>query len=129
MRPRTLPASVSPVAVGVGVAAAGGHLSWWRAGLALVVSLAMQIGTNYANDYSDGVRGSDEVRQGPTRLVASGLASARQVKGVAISTFALGAVAGLVLALSRSLWLIPLGAACIVAGWLYTGGPRPYGYA
>ncbi|MHB1598311.1 MAG: 1,4-dihydroxy-2-naphthoate polyprenyltransferase [Acidimicrobiales bacterium] len=128
-RPRTLPAAVVPVAVGVAVAHATAAVVWWRAALALVVSLAMQIGTNLANDYSDGVRGTDEARVGPVRLVAGGLAEPRVVKMAAIATFALAALSGLVVALATSPWLIAVGAASIAAGWLYTGGPRPYGYA
>ncbi|MCU1491191.1 MAG: 1,4-dihydroxy-2-naphthoateoctaprenyltransferase, partial [Acidimicrobiaceae bacterium] len=127
-RPRTLAAAVVPVAVGVAVAHAEGHLSWWRAVLALVVSLSMQVGTNYANDYSDGIRGTDANRVGPARLVGGGLASPRAVKAAAMCSFAVGAVAGLVLAIATSPWLLAVGAACIAAGWLYTGGPRPYGY-
>ncbi len=128
-RPRTLPASLVPVAVGSGVAVAGGHGVWWRAALAGVVALAIQVGTNYANDYSDGVRGTDDARVGPTRLVASGLASPAAVKTAALVAFATAGVAGLVLAASVSWWLVLVGAASIAAGWLYTGGPRPYGYA
>ena len=128
-RPRTLPAAVVPVAVGVAVAHATATVVWWRAALALVVSLAMQIGTNLANDYSDGVRGTDEARVGPVRLVASGLAEPRVVKMAAVATFAVAALAGLAVALATSPWLIAVGAASIAAGWLYTGGPRPYGYA
>lgn len=128
-RPRTLPAAVVPVAVGVAVAHATARVVWWHALLALVVSLAMQIGTNLANDYSDGVRGTDGARVGPTRLVASGLAAPRTVKLAAFATFAVAAVAGLVLALATSPWLVAVGAASIAAGWFYTGGPRPYGYA
>lgn len=128
-RPRTLPVAVVPVAVGTAVAVAAGHASWWRSLLALVVSLSIQVGTNYANDYSDGVRGTDEVRVGPVRLVAGGLASPRAVRRAAFSSFALAAAAGLVLALSTTLYLLPVGALCVAAGWLYTGGPHPYGYA
>ncbi len=128
-RPRTLPVAVVPVVVGTGVAHAQGHIVWWRSILCLVVSLAVQIGTNYANDYSDGVRGTDTVRVGPLRLVAGGLATPTAVKRAAIASFAVAAVAGLVLALATSLWLVAVGAACIAAGWFYTGGPRPYGYA
>jgi 1,4-dihydroxy-2-naphthoate octaprenyltransferase len=117
------------VAVGVAVAAAEARVDWWRAVLALVVSLAIQVGTNYANDYSDGVRGTDEVRVGPTRLVAGGLARPVAVRAAAIAAFGVAAVAGLVLAIAVSPWLIAVGAACIAAGWLYTGGPHPYGYA
>jgi 1,4-dihydroxy-2-naphthoate octaprenyltransferase len=95
----------------------------------MVVALAIQVATNYANDYSDGVRGTDRVRVGPTRLVAGGLATPAVVKRAALAMFALAGLAGLVLAITVNLWLIALGAACIAAGWLYTGGPRPYGYA
>ena len=101
---------------------------WWRSALALVVSLALQVGVNYANDYSDGVRGTDEVRVGPTRLVASGLAAASAVKRAALAAFAVAAVAGLVLAAVTSWWLLAVGAAALLAGWGYTGGPKPYGY-
>jgi 1,4-dihydroxy-2-naphthoate octaprenyltransferase len=128
-RPRTLPAAVVPVAVGA--AAAVGEptdIVWWRVAAALVVSLALQVGVNYANDYSDGVRGTDDVRVGPTRLVASGLASPSAVKRAALLSFAVAAAAGLAVALSTSLWLLVVGAAAIAAGWFYTGGPRPYGY-
>ncbi|MDQ1416536.1 MAG: 1,4-dihydroxy-2-naphthoate polyprenyltransferase [Acidimicrobiaceae bacterium] len=128
-RPRTLPASVIPVAVGTAVAAAQGEAIWWRAAAALVVSVAIQVGTNYANDYSDGKRGTDAVRVGPVRLVASGLASPEAVKRAALLSFGLAAVVGLVLASVAGWWLIAVGAACLAAGWLYTGGPRPYGYA
>ncbi|MGH9130559.1 MAG: 1,4-dihydroxy-2-naphthoate polyprenyltransferase [Acidimicrobiales bacterium] len=128
-RPRTLPAAVVPVLLGTAVAIAAGHTVWWRAADAMVVSLAIQVGTNYANDYSDGVRGTDTVRVGPLRLVAGGLASPAAVKRAAIAAFGLAGLAGLALAITVSPWLIALGAACIAAGWLYTGGPRPYGYA
>ena len=127
-RPRTLPAAIVPVALGVGCAAGVGPISWWRAVLALVVSLALQVGVNYANDYSDGVRGTDDGRVGPRRLVASGLAEPGAVKRAALSAFALAAVCGLALAASTTWWLIAVGAASIAAAWLYTGGPRPYGY-
>jgi len=128
-RPRTLPAAVVPVAVGA--AAAVGEptdIVWWRVVAALVVSLALQVGVNYANDYSDGVRGTDDVRVGPTRLVASGLASPSAVKRAALLSFGTAAVAGLAVALSTSLVLLLVGAAAIAAGWFYTGGPKPYGY-
>jgi 1,4-dihydroxy-2-naphthoate octaprenyltransferase len=128
-RPRTLPASVVPVVVGTAVAGAGGHAVWWRAVLAAVVALALQVGTNYANDYSAGLRGPDEDRVGPVRLVASGLKTAGEVKRAAILAFGLAAAAGLVLAAVASWWLLLVGAASIAAGYLYTGGPRPYGYA
>lgn len=128
-RPRTLPLAVVPVLVGTAVAAAQGHVVWWRSVAALVVSLALQVGVNYANDFSDGVRGTDAVRVGPVRLVAGGLATPASVRRAAFASFALAAGAGLALALTTSLWLIAVGAACIAAAWFYTGGPRPYGYA
>lgn len=128
-RPRTLPASAVPVLVGTAVARAGGHVIWWRAVAALVVSLALQVATNYANDYSDGVRGTDDARVGPVRLVASGLRPAPAVRAAALAAFGLAGVAGLALAAAAGWWLLIVGAACIAAGWFYTGGPRPYGYA
>ena len=117
-----------PVLIGSGVAAGYDKFSWWRALLALVVALALQIGVNYANDYSDGVRGSDERRVGPVRLVAAGLAPPRQVLTAALCWFAVAGVAGLALAAVTSWWLLAVGAACVAAAWFYTGGPRPYGY-
>jgi len=128
-RPRTLPAAVVPVLVGTGLAAGDDRFVGWRAACALGVALALQVGTNYANDYSDGVRGTDDVRVGPVRLVAAGLAAPASVKRAAIAAFALAAAVGLALAVAVSWWLVPVGAACVAAGWLYTGGPRPYGYA
>lgn len=127
-RPRTLPAAVVPVFIGTGVAFGYGKFSPWRAVLALVVALALQIGVNYANDYSDGIRGSDERRVGPTRLVASGLARPKQVLAAAFACFGVACVAGLVLAIFTSWWLILVGAAAVAAGWFYTGGSHPYGY-
>jgi 1,4-dihydroxy-2-naphthoate octaprenyltransferase len=127
-RPRTLPAAIVPVVVGSGVATGYGKFSPGRAALALLVALALQIGVNYANDYSDGVRGTDEVRVGPVRLTASGLARPRQVLTAALASFAMAGVAGLVLAAVTSWWLIAVGAAAITAAWFYTGGSRPYGY-
>ncbi len=127
-RPRTLPAAVVPVAVGSGVAAGYGDFVAWRAGFALVVALALQVGVNYANDYSDGIRGTDEQRVGPVRLVGSGLATPRQVLAAAFGSFLAAGAAGLVLAAVVSWWLIALGAAAIGAAWFYTGGSRPYGY-
>jgi 1,4-dihydroxy-2-naphthoate octaprenyltransferase len=127
-RPRTLPAAVVPVAIGLGCGAGHGPISWWRGALALVVSLALQVGVNYANDYSDGVRGTDDVRVGPTRLVASGLASASAVKRAALLAFTVAAVAGLALAATTTWWLLAVGVAAIAAAWGYTGGPKPYGY-
>ena len=128
-RPRTLPAAIVPVAVGTAVAFSQADVVWWRAGAALVVSLAVQVGTNFANDYSDGIRGTDDVRVGPMRLVASGVKPASAVKRAALTSFAVAAVAGVALAAAVTWWLIPVGAACFAAGWFYTGGPRPYGYA
>jgi 1,4-dihydroxy-2-naphthoate octaprenyltransferase len=118
------------VAIGAAVAVGEGvdGIVWWRVAAALVVSLALQVGVNYANDYSDGVRGTDDVRVGPTRLVASGLASPHSVKRAALAAFGVAAVAGLAIALDTSLWLLAVGAAAIASGWFYTGGPRPYGY-
>jgi 1,4-dihydroxy-2-naphthoate octaprenyltransferase len=127
-RPRTLPAAVVPVLIGSGVALGYDRFSWWRALLALVVALALQVGVNYANDYSDGVRGSDERRVGPVRLVAAGLAPPRQVLTAALACFFVAGVAGLTLAAVTSWWLLAVGAACIAAAWFYTGGPKPYGY-
>ena len=128
-RPRTLPAAVVPVLIGSGVALGYGRFSWWRAVLALVVALALQVGVNFANDYSDGIRGSDERRVGPVRLVAAGLAPPRQVLFAAFGCFVLAGVAGLALAAVTSWWLVAVGAACIAAAWFYTGGPKPYGYS
>jgi 1,4-dihydroxy-2-naphthoate octaprenyltransferase len=127
-RPRTLPAAVVPVALGAACAVAVASPVWWRGLLALVVSLALQVGVNYANDYSDGVRGTDDVRAGPARLVGGGLAPARAVKIAAFAAFGVAAVVGAVLAITTTLWLIPVGLAAILAGWFYTGGPNPYGY-
>ncbi|HYX59093.1 MAG TPA: 1,4-dihydroxy-2-naphthoate polyprenyltransferase [Streptosporangiaceae bacterium] len=128
-RPRTLPAAVVPVLIGSGVALGYARFSWWRAGLALVVALALQVGVNFANDYSDGIRGSDEQRVGPVRLVAAGLAPPRQVRAAAFGCFFLAGVAGLALAAVTSWWLLAVGAGCIAAAWFYTGGPKPYGYS
>ena len=127
-RPRTLPAAVVPVALGAAAAAGEPGPVWWRVGPALLVSLALQVGVNYANDYSDGVRGTDAVRVGPLRLVAGGLASPGAVKKAALAAFGVAAVAGLGLAAVTSWWLLAVGAAALLAGWGYTGGPRPYGY-
>jgi 1,4-dihydroxy-2-naphthoate octaprenyltransferase len=129
-RPRTLVAAVCPVLVGTAAAAAEGPLRAWRALAALVVALALQVGVNYANDYSDGVRGTDSpARVGPTRLVAAGLASPAAVKRAAALAFAVAALAGLALAVAVDLKLLLVGGAAIAAAVLYTGGPRPYGYA
>jgi 1,4-dihydroxy-2-naphthoate octaprenyltransferase len=129
-RPRTLPAAIAPVAVGAGLAAYVGSFMLGRALLALVVALALQVGVNFANDYSDGIKGTDASRVGPVRLVGQGLAPAAQVKRAAFACFALAAISGLVLVvLTAQWWLLLVGAASIAAAWLYTGGPRPYGYA
>lgn len=125
-RPRTLPAAIAPVLVATSLA--GSDADFAMAGLALVVSLALQVGVNYANDYSDGIKGTDDNRVGPTRLVASGLANANSVKQAAFISFAVAAAVGLVLATSTSLWLVAVGAAAIFAAWTYTGSKRPYGY-
>ncbi len=151
-RPRTLPAAVVPVVVGTAAgylssgrlaltsphsaSTCGGavctffdrQVSWLNALLALVVALGIQIGTNYVNDYADGLRGTDERRVGPIRLVAGKLATARQVRLAALVSFGVAGLAGLVLAARVTWWFIPLGLLCGVAGWAYTGGPRPYGY-
>jgi 1,4-dihydroxy-2-naphthoate octaprenyltransferase len=137
-RPRTLPAAIAPVLVGAGAGATALSAadqqwtasSWLKAALALVVALALQVGVNYANDYSDGIRGTDdEHRVGPFRLVGSKAAAARSVKLAAFACFGVAAVAGLVLAILTAWWLVLAGVACIAAAWLYTGGKHPYGYA
>jgi 1,4-dihydroxy-2-naphthoate octaprenyltransferase len=132
-RPRTLPAAVVPVMVGcalvLGEEGVSGSEIATRGCLALLVSVALQVAVNYANDYSDGIRGTDNERVGPQRLVASGLSSASAVKRAALLAFVVGAIAGGVLALLTTWWLIPIGMICMVAGWTYTGGPKPYGYA
>jgi 1,4-dihydroxy-2-naphthoate octaprenyltransferase len=127
-RPRTLPAAISPVLVGSGAAAAVDGFRPLRAVLALLVALALQVGVNYANDYSDGIRGTDEVRVGPLRLVGSGVAEASRVKAAAFASFGVAAVAGLVLALLTTPWLLLVGVLAIAAAWAYTGGKNPYGY-
>lgn len=128
-RPRTLPAAVAPVAAGTGAAAWLGGADAVRAALALVVALALQVAVNYANDYSDGVRGTDRDRVGPMRLVGSGAASPAAVRTAAILAFAVAAVSGTALvALSGHWWLLAVGAVAVAAAWSYTGGPRPYGY-
>lgn len=134
-RPRTLPAAVSPVIVGTGAAAVTSSEPWgWQEylmiGLCALVALALQVGVNYANDYSDGVRGTDAERVGPVRLVGQGLVPAHLVRRAAFITFGVAAVAGLILVvLSGQWWLLLVGAAAIAAAWYYTGGSRPYGYA
>ncbi len=132
-RPRTLPAAIAPVLAGTGVAAYAGAWDepqsvWWKALLALVVSLALQVAVNYANDYSDGIRGTDDDRVGPMRLVGSGAATPTAVKRAAFLAFGVAAAAGLVLAATTAWWLVAVGAVCVVAAWYYTGGSTPYGY-
>ncbi|MDR0504649.1 MAG: 1,4-dihydroxy-2-naphthoate octaprenyltransferase, partial [Bifidobacteriaceae bacterium] len=128
-RPRTLPAAIAPVLVGLGAAAQHQPTNWLSAVLAVLVALALQIGVNLANDYSDGQRGTDRFRQGPQRLVASGAANAATVRRAAWLCFGLAGLAGLALSVtSGHLWLIAVGAGAIVAAWCYTGGPKPYGY-
>ncbi len=127
-RPRTLPNAIAPVLAGTGAAAALGEAVWWKALLALVVALAFVIGVNFANDYSDGVRGTDDDRVGPVRLVGSGLVAPALVKRAAFACFGIGAVAGVALALTSAWWLIVVGALCIAGAWFYTGGRTPYGY-
>lgn len=127
-RPRTLPAAIAPVLVGT--ALVGSAWIPTRATLALVVALALQVGVNYANDYSDGVKGTDRSRVGPVRLVGQGLVKPRAVRNAALGCFLIAAIVGFVLvALTAQWWLLAIGASAIAAAWLYTGGPRPYGYA
>ena len=125
-RPRTLPAAITPVAVGTGAAFPNPRFA--TAGLALLVALALQIGVNYSNDYSDGIKGTDDNRVGPFRLVGSKSASPRAVLLVAIAMFLIAAISGLTLAAMITWWLIPVGIAAIAAAWGYTGGSSPYGY-
>jgi 1,4-dihydroxy-2-naphthoate octaprenyltransferase len=126
-RPRTLSAAIAPVVVAS--ALAGSDFNWFRAALALKVAVWLQVGVNYANDYSDGVKGTDENRIGPTRLVASGLASAKAVKNAAFISFAIASIAGVWLSLLTSPLLILIGVLAIAAAWGYTGGKNPYGYS
>jgi len=136
-RPRTLPAAVAPVLVGTAAAAGPSSLgwarglSWWVALCALGVAVSVQVATNYANDYADGKRGTDDpgTRVGPPRLVGNGLATPREVKLATILAFAATAAFGLPLVVFVQPWLVVVGAAAMAAGWFYTGGPRPYGYA
>ena len=128
-RPRTLGAAIAPIAVGTGAAATIGSVQPVRAALALVVMLAAQIGANYANDYSDGIRGTDHARVGPVRLVGQGLAAPAAVRRAALLSLVVSAIAGLALvALVGQWWLLAVGAVALLAAWLYTGGPKPYGY-
>ncbi|MDW3179699.1 MAG: 1,4-dihydroxy-2-naphthoate polyprenyltransferase [Acidimicrobiia bacterium] len=126
-RPKTLPAAVVPVVVGTAAVAEDEFIPW-RFLAAMVVALALQVGTNYANDYSDGIRGTDDDRVGPLRLVGSGAASPAQVKAALIASFVVAGIVGLVLSLAVNPWLLAIGAASIAAGWFYTGGKNPYGY-
>ncbi|MEJ6012828.1 1,4-dihydroxy-2-naphthoate polyprenyltransferase [Corynebacterium sp. H127] len=127
-RPHTWANAFAPVIAGSGAAAYHGGFSWWRALLAAVVSWALIIGVNYANDYSDGIKGTDEDRTGPLRLTGSGLAAPASVKRAAFLSFGVAAVAGIALSLASAWWFIVIGALCIVAAWFYTGGKNPYGY-
>lgn len=125
-RPRTLGAAVSPVLVGTAVASRYGDVVWWRAAFCLLLAVALQVGVNYANDYSDGVRGVDTQRRGPVRLVAGGLATPAAVKRAALLALAAGGVLGIVLAVAVDWRLVIVGAVSILAAGLYSGGPRPY---
>ncbi|MGI8612997.1 MAG: 1,4-dihydroxy-2-naphthoate polyprenyltransferase [Nocardioidaceae bacterium] len=127
-RPRTLPAAVSPVVAGTGAAVHAGGAVWWKALLALVLALALQVGVNYANDYSDGIRGTDTDRVGPLRLVGSGVAIPAAVRRTAFASFGVGALAGVALAATTAWWLLAVGALAVAAAWFYTGGSKPYGY-
>jgi 1,4-dihydroxy-2-naphthoate polyprenyltransferase len=127
-RPRTLPNAIAPVIAGTGGAAWLHAACWWKALLALVVAVAMIVGVNYANDYSDGIRGTDDVRAGPLRLVGSKLAAPRAVLTAAVVSLGVAATAGVALAWFSAPWLIAVGALCIAGAWLYTGGSKPYGY-
>jgi 1,4-dihydroxy-2-naphthoate octaprenyltransferase len=124
-RVKTLPAAIAPVLIGTSYAE---KINLINALLALLVSLFLQIGVNFSNDYSDGVRGTDAHRIGPVRLVASGLASAKSVKLASLISFFVAAIAGFILAVNVSIWLLLIGAASIWAAWGYTGGKKPYGY-
>lgn len=128
-RPHTWPNAFAPVIAGTGAAAFWGSADLGRALLALGVAWALIVGVNYANDYSDGIRGTDDDRTGPTRLTASKLARPEDVKLAAFAAFGVAAVLGIILAAMSSWWLVLIGAVCIAAAWFYTGGSRPYGYA
>ena len=127
-RPRTLPAALTPVIAATALAVYDDAFVWWKAVLALVVAVALQIGVNYANDYSDGIRGTDDERVGPLRLTGSGLAAASAVKRAAFATFGVAGVAGLGLAATTAWWLVAVGVLCLLGAWFYTGGKNPYGY-
>ncbi|OBK28370.1 1,4-dihydroxy-2-naphthoate polyprenyltransferase [Mycobacterium asiaticum] len=128
-RPRTLPNAVAPVIAGTGAAAWLHAAVWWKALLALAVAVPFVVGVNYANDYSDGIRGTDDERAGPMRLVGSRTATPKAVLTAALVSLFLGCVAGLALALVSGPWLIGVGVACVLGAWLYTGGSKPYGYS
>ena len=128
VRPATLAASVAPVLAGTAIAVEEGGPRLGAGLLALLVGVAMQVGVNFANDYSDHVRGADAARVGPVRAASSGVVRPDRVKWAAVIAFAVAAVAGLVLSLVTDPRLLVVGVACLLAGWLYTGGPRPYGY-
>jgi 1,4-dihydroxy-2-naphthoate octaprenyltransferase len=128
-RPRTLPAAVSPVLAGTGLAVFVQEFVWWKALLALIVAVSLQLAVNYANDYSDGIRGTDRDRVGPLRLVGSGVAAPSQVRTAAGLAFLLAALAGVWLAATTTWWLLLVGALAGAAAWFYTGGSHPYGYA
>jgi 1,4-dihydroxy-2-naphthoate octaprenyltransferase len=129
-RPRTLPTAVSPVLAGTGAAIGAGVVAPGRALLALIVAVALVVGVNFANDYSDGIRGTDDERVGPLRLVGSKAAEPAAVRTIAIVVLSIAGLAGLTLvSLSQQWWLIAVGALCIAGAWLYTGGKRPYGYS
>ena len=127
-RPHTWANAIAPVLAGTGAAIWDDGASWWRAILAVIVAMALIIGVNYANDYSDGIRGTDDDRTGPLRLTGSGLVPPTRVKYAAFLCFGVAGVAGIVLSLASSWWLIIAGAVCILAAWFYTGGKNPYGY-
>lgn len=128
-RPRTLPLAVAPVIVGAAAAYALGSFDLAVGALALVVALALQVGVNYANDYSDGIRGTDDVRVGPMRLTGTGAAKPQQVKDAAFLSFGLASLAGLIIVILTGMWwMLAVGAACVLAAWWYTGGSKPYGY-
>ncbi|MDN5683770.1 MULTISPECIES: 1,4-dihydroxy-2-naphthoate polyprenyltransferase [Corynebacterium] len=127
-RPHTWANAVAPVLAGTAAAVYDGQASWTRALLAAVVAMALIIGVNYANDYSDGIRGTDDDRTGPLRLTGSGLVPPERVKYAAFLSFAVAGVAGIILSLLSSWWLILIGALCILGAWFYTGGKNPYGY-
>jgi 1,4-dihydroxy-2-naphthoate octaprenyltransferase len=128
-RPRTLPNAVAPVVAGTGAAAWLHSASWWKALLALAVAVPFVVGVNYANDYSDGIRGTDDERAGPVRLVGARLATPRAVLTAALLSLFVGCLAGLALALVSQPWLIAVGVASVAGAWLYTGGSKPYGYS